>query len=102
MYRLAELKGRLNAAPAVLVSVVHTQGSVSRDAGAWMAVFANQLVGTIGGGQLEYQAQALALGVLSGQLPAPAAPQRFPLGPALGQCCGGVVELNFECINASD
>jgi xanthine dehydrogenase accessory factor len=41
---------------AVLVSVEATQGSVPREAGAWMAVFAADVVGTIGGGHLEFQA----------------------------------------------
>ena len=27
---------------------------------------------------------------------------RIPLGPALGQCCGGVVHLKFERISAAD
>ena len=35
--------------PAVLVSVLETQGSVPREAGTWMAVFAGSVLGTIGG-----------------------------------------------------
>ena len=40
----------------VLVSVEATRGSAPRDAGAWMAVFAQAVTGTIGGGHLELQA----------------------------------------------
>ena len=56
----------LGAAPACLVTVESTQGSVPREHGAWMAVFADQLVGTIGGGHLELQAIAEARRRLAG------------------------------------
>ena len=80
--------------PAVLVSVLETQGSVPREAGTWMAVFAGRVLGTIGGGHLEFDAiaqarAAMAGGALEGR-------RRFALGPSLGQCCGGVVHLGFE------
>src|SRR5215217_6389757 len=57
---------RLARAPAVLVSVESTQGSVPRGAGTWMAVFADALVGTIGGGRLEFDAVAEARAQLGG------------------------------------
>ena len=41
--------GRLAHQPAVLVQVDAVVGSVPREAGAWMAVFNDALVGTIGG-----------------------------------------------------
>jgi xanthine/CO dehydrogenase XdhC/CoxF family maturation factor len=28
--------------------------------------------------------------------------QRYPLGPSLGQCCGGVVHLRYEHVSAAD
>ena len=106
---------RLVHQPAVLVSVALTQGSAPRDAGAWMAVFADSLIGTVGGGHLEYQAIAQARAQLAAGQPAPqdalappesALPatmrQRFALGPSLGQCCGGVVFLDFEPVSARD
>ncbi len=100
---------RLACAPAVWVQVTSTQGSVPREAGTWMAVFADALVGTIGGGHLEYQAIARARALLlapdapaPGQVMLPDAPLRFALGPALGQCCGGVVQLQFERVSAAD
>ena len=84
----------LAAEPACLVSVQSTQGSAPREAGTWMAVFAGRTIGTIGGGHLELQAIAEARRRLGG---ADGPPQvRYPLGPALGQCCGGVVVLAFE------
>lgn len=102
---------RLAREPAVLVRVVSTQGSVPREAGTWMAVFADALVGTIGGGHLEYEAIARARAQLRGEgvqgkeakeASSPEAPVRFALGPALGQCCGGVVHLRFERVGAHD
>ncbi len=91
---LDTLRVWLAAEPAVLVSVLQTQGSVPREAGTWMAVWAGRVLGTIGGGHLEFDAIALSRAALAG---GPLeAQRRFALGPSLGQCCGGVVHLGFE------
>ena len=97
---------RLARAPAVLVRVASTQGSAPREAGSWMAVFAGAEVGSIGGGHLEYEAIAMARAQLQ-QSPSEDdtganAGHRFALGPALGQCCGGVMHLQFERVSACD
>jgi xanthine dehydrogenase accessory factor len=94
----------LTAAPACLVTVESTEGSVPREPGAWMAVFAQGIVGTIGGGHLEHQAIAEARRRLEGGagVAMEQARQRYALGPALGQCCGGVVHLGFERLAAAD
>jgi len=81
----------------VWVTVASTQGSVPRDAGTWMAVFGIDCVGTIGGGHVEFQAIAHARSCLSGE--AVALQRRFALGPSLGQCCGGVMQLQFEPVD---
>jgi xanthine dehydrogenase accessory factor len=88
----------------VLVQVADTQGSVPREAGTWMAVFADALVGTIGGGHLEYDAiaRARALLEIAGAPQVTEPPLRVALGPSLGQCCGGVVQLRFERVGAGD
>lgn len=95
--------------PAVLITVEHTRGSVPREAGAWMAVFADATcgeVGTIGGGQLEWKAtrqarEALSRGTLL-NVDVPAAwRENITLGPSLGQCCGGALVLRFERVDAS-
>ncbi len=85
--------------PAIWVTVDATQGSVPRDTGTWMAVFADTVVGTIGGGHVEHQAMAQARQRLAGE----AGPEvrRFALGPSLGQCCGGVMMLRFEPVDHS-
>lgn len=96
-----EILGRLAREPAVRVVVDATEGSVPREAGTWMLVFAGEVAGTIGGGQLEYQAIAQARERLA---PGAALPdtQRYPLGPSLGQCCGGVVHLRYELLAPGD
>ena len=94
---------RLGDAPAVLVTVAGTQGSAPRETGAWMAVFSDGVIGTVGGGRLEFDAIALARQMAAAPGGGgPAQHRRFPLGPSLGQCCGGVVTLRFEAVEAAD
>ena len=97
---LHDLLALLAAGPVVLVVVVQTEGSVPRGAGTWMAVTAGAVLGTIGGGQLEWQALATARAQL--HTPGWHSRQRHALGPALGQCCGGVVHLSFHRLAAAD
>lgn len=85
---------------AVLVEVLATQGSVPREAGTWMAVDAHTVTGTIGGGQLEFQAIAEARRRLAGGSGEPTV--RYPLGPSLGQCCGGVMHLGYRRITPAE
>ena len=101
----AELLSQLQHVDGVLVSVDSVQGSGPREVGAWMAVFAHTVVNTIGGGHLEFQAIAEARAWLSQPVQdrmATSLTTRYALGPALGQCCGGVVHLKFERISAAD
>lgn len=81
--------------PCVLVTVAGTRGSAPREIGAKMIVTAQDTIGTIGGGQLEYQSTRIAAGLLGG---GDTILRSFPLGSAMGQCCGGVVEMLFEPI----
>lgn len=97
-----QLLDALAVAPAVLVLVAKAQGSTPRDAGSWMAVLADRVIGTVGGGHLEFDAIQRARAMLAGTDPVPAEPQRYALGPSLGQCCGGVMWLQFEQLTAQD
>ncbi len=75
---------------ACVVSVDQIKGSTPRDVGTRMLVSQDEVLGTIGGGHLEWQAIDMA------RAPRGQAWQHtFPLGPTLGQCCGGVVTLGF-------
>lgn len=81
----------------VLVTVAGAQGSTPREAGAKMVVTPDGLSGSIGGGHLEFKAVALARKMLAGESGAAAAGlHHFPLGPSLGQCCGGSATLLLE------
>lgn len=82
--------------PAVLVTVAGIRGSAPREIGAKMIVTATQTIGTIGGGQLEYQSTRVAVGMLEEST---MTLRSFPLGSSMGQCCGGVVEILFEPIS---
>jgi xanthine dehydrogenase accessory factor len=85
--------------PAVLVSVDSIVGSTPREPGARMIVTEQHLYGTIGGGNLEYQACRIARNQLQQDIEDGL--QRFPLGAGLGQCCGGLVNLMFERLDAA-
>jgi len=97
------MKDWLTAAdePAVLVTVARVEGSAPREAGTKMLVTARSQFDTVGGGHLEMRATAIARdmlchhGVRHHGVTA-VRYERFPLGPSLGQCCGGVVWLLFE------
>ncbi|MGJ7555892.1 xanthine dehydrogenase accessory protein XdhC [Variovorax sp. RB3P1] len=97
-----QLLARLRHEDAVLVRVESTQGSAPREAGTWMAVWADSLTATIGGGQLEFQATKEARDLLAGTRAPFGGIQRYPLGPSLGQCCGGVMFLSYQRITAAD
>jgi xanthine dehydrogenase accessory factor len=80
--------------PAVVVEVGAVKGSVPRETGTRMLVGEREVLGTIGGGHLELTAIERARQMLRGQ--SVPAVQHVPLGPALGQCCGGAVTLHFR------
>lgn len=81
----------------VLVSVIAARGSAPREAGVKMVVSASGTWDTIGGGNLEYQSILEARALLASDRTAPVI-REFPLGPALGQCCGGATTVLFEPI----
>ncbi len=85
--------------PAVLVEVTEALGSAPREAGTRMLVSAPDCEGTIGGGHLELKAIARARRMLASDERAPQS-AHYPLGPALGQCCGGAVTLAFTRLDA--
>lgn len=102
-----QLQAAVAHGPVCLVQVQQVQGSAPREVGAWMAVSVglapgslHGLVGSIGGGHLEYQAMAHAQQVLAGRQPHGV--QRYALGPSLGQCCGGVVHLAYRVVGVQD
>lgn len=81
------------------IVVAGHEGSSPREAGAAMLVWADGQTGTIGGGALEFAAVERARAMLGDE---GAWAQRVPLGPALGQCCGGAVTLWSEVFHAAN
>ncbi|MDD9980523.1 MAG: xanthine dehydrogenase accessory protein XdhC, partial [Gammaproteobacteria bacterium] len=79
-----------------MVTVADIRGSAPREPGARMVIAPDGgFRGTIGGGELEWQALGAARDMLSGDAAA-ASLERLTLGPDLGQCCGGSVRLLTE------
>lgn len=109
---------------AVVVEVLDHRGSVPREAGTRLLVARDgALAGTVGGGHLELRAIETARAWMA--VPHGAAPsgdadgaevvgvsvplretggaieEDLPLGPALGQCCGGRVRLRWSRLDAA-
>jgi xanthine dehydrogenase accessory factor len=99
VHNLDGFLAKLVTQSACLVSVHATRGSVPREQGAWMAVFESEIIGTVGGGQLEFEAIAQARTHLQERSVESTLPVRRALGPSLGQCCGGEVHLTFEWVH---
>ena len=96
-HKALELAARGEA--AALVTVCSVAGSAPREAGTKMLVWQGGQDGTVGGGNLEFtiadQARKL---IESGAVHRF---QSYPLGPLLGQCCGGRVGILIERIDAT-
>ncbi len=94
----AALSRFLAGSPDVaLLEVTRARGSTPREQGAWMLVSPVAIFETIGGGALEFMAierarEALAAGEAGAGLD-------VPLGPEIGQCCGGRVELSIRILD---
>jgi len=91
LYRIRQAGER-----TIVVTVANVRGSAPREIGAKMLVSASDTLGTIGGGQLEYQCTQIACGLLRESNADVRLLRRFPLGANCGQCCGGIVDILFE------
>jgi xanthine dehydrogenase accessory factor len=87
--------------PTLVVRIVAVRGSAPREAGATLLVAADAQAGTLGGGHLEWQAVHKARALLSQTTPALPGEDTVSLGASLGQCCGGVVTLRYETLDAA-
>ena len=85
----------------VLVEVSDARGSAPREAGTRMLVSLQHTAGTVGGGHLELKAIDEARAMLADERFEPHE-RHYPLGPALGQCCGGAVTLRFAALDAAE
>lgn len=85
----------------MVVTVCAAQGSAPRDPGAKMVVTDDDQFGSIGGGALELEATLRARALLDNPQPGIVF-EDYPLGPALGQCCGGHVRVGFDLLTKDD
>jgi xanthine dehydrogenase accessory factor len=83
----------VKSGPVARILVTEAKGSVPRNAGTSMLVASGGQTGTIGGGALEWEAVRIAREVLTSRRDRLV---KMPLGPNLGQCCGGAVTLLIE------
>lgn len=93
-FELDQMRALAESGPIVRVVVAGTKGSVPREVGASMLVTQREVFGTIGGGALEFGAINQARELREDRL------EHLPLGPALGQCCGGLVTILSEVWDA--
>lgn len=83
----------------ILAELTAIRGSSPREAGACMLISARGQAGTIGGGALEYMVidrgrQVLREGGHEDDLD-------IPLGPEIGQCCGGRVDVALRRLSTN-
>lgn len=79
----------------VLVTIIKVSGSSPRDIASKMIVLEDSIIGSIGGGHLEFKAMELSRELIF-KRKSKCLTKEFSLGAKLGQCCGGVVEIMFE------
>jgi len=91
---MTDFRTFLTTHPAtILIEITGTQGSTPREAGTSMLVSPTAIWGTIGGGQFEYLAIENARNLLENS---GTETMDIPLGPEIGQCCGGRTQLRFR------
>ncbi|XWN33668.1 MAG: xanthine dehydrogenase accessory protein XdhC [Devosia sp.] len=84
--------------PTAVVLLEEAHGSTPRETGAWMIVTAEETIGTIGGGEAELRSMELARKLLVDGKPHTTV--KLPLGPQLGQCCGGHMKVAIARVEA--
>ncbi|QDZ11130.1 xanthine dehydrogenase accessory protein XdhC [Devosia ginsengisoli] len=95
MTRPAALTTFLAANPdAIVCTLTSVRGSSPREQGTFMLVGAHGLFGTIGGGALEYMVIEHARRLIANGQAEEA--MDVPLGPEIGQCCGGRVAVSLR------
>lgn len=93
-----QLKQALAAGPCVLVTMNLISGSAPRESGCRMIVTADDVTGSIGGGNLEYAAIGQARRMLEESSAPRQVHEPYGLGPAFNQCCGGAVTVLYEVL----
>ena len=79
----------------ILATIIKAKGSVPRNENVSMVISSSKQYGTIGGGELEYQVIKESKALLN-NLDCNQKIIELPLGPTLGQCCGGFVKIQLS------
>ena len=79
----------------IKAKLISTEGSVPRNSGTFMLITSKYLFGSIGGGQLEYTIIEKAKKILKENISEKNQILNIPLGPSIGQCCGGYVQVEI-------
>ena len=85
--------------PVARILILEVKGSTPRGSGTDMYVWAGGIHGTIGGGNLEFEAIKSAHKLFETRK---TNIKSYPLGPQLGQCCGGFVKIVTEYYDEKD
>lgn len=94
MTRSTELAQFFSSEPdAIVCALTSVRGSSPREQGTFMLVGRKALFGTIGGGALEYMVIEHARRLIANGQAEEA--MDVPLGPEIGQCCGGRVGVSL-------
>ena len=78
----------------IKAKIISSEGSVPSEEGNYMLISKKDIFGTIGGGQLEYLVINKARDLLKNSIKK-SDTLSIPLGPGIGQCCGGYVQIKF-------
>ena len=78
----------------IKAKIINTEGSTPREAGVYMLVSKEDIFGTIGGGHLEFLVINRAKELLKNIIKK-SETLNIPLGPGIGQCCGGYVQIQL-------
>jgi xanthine dehydrogenase accessory factor len=84
---------------AIACELTSVRGSSPREQGTFMLVGRASIFGTIGGGALEYMVIEHARRLIASGRAEEA--MDVPLGPEIGQCCGGRVEVSLRHADAA-
>ena len=101
IWQTALAKVQADGTPHVLVTILAVSGSAPRVGGSKMVVTQDDVVDTIGGGQLELLAIQHARQILGGEQPSEQHIEHYPLAATALQCCGGAVTLLYEPLGLS-
>ena len=78
----------------IKAKIIKAEGSVPRKIGDYMLISKEDIFGTIGGGQLEFivinkSKELIKNNIRKSEI------LSIPLGPGIGQCCGGYVQIHL-------